>query len=800
MIIKTLKLENYRRFSALELEFPENLIGIIGRNGSGKSTLIEAIGWVLYGNRLGRTEKQDIRSQNAPDKSQCSVEMTFNFGDHEYKIVRKLKGKNATSEAAVYRDGNDNPVAVQDRGVDEFIQNLLQLDYNAFTASVFARQKDLDKLSSLSPEERRKSINRLIGIDKIDYARKQVRIDRNNKQQFMNGQVSSLKNIDELKQTLQDIKKSHTTQTETVKAQTDLVEQKTKALAEGKTEFEKLSALREQFIDLDSQLGRTRSSLEGSNEMLSRSQTDLENILQAEKALKELEIQLAPFAEIKAQKEQMDREQLNDTARQSRLKEQMRMQENISREEKRLSEYQEKAQDLKEIEKEIEQLAGQEKQAEVKQKQLQQQLTEVKGSTLAITEQGQKERKKLDQLKEVGPEGKCPLCSQRLGDHLHSVSEEMDQLLKKLRADLVSLRTKEAEIEAGLKETEQSIRKIRGEREQLLKKQQRALEAVDVQNRIQETISSYTQQLELVQKELDQLGDTPYSKDEHEAVKAQYESLLEIKNKTARAEEQVKRKAGVEKDISITDKNIKQLENDIKSLLDRQKNLHFDPTAYNTSKNQVDLQIREADEAKEVLAGSREKLAELKTQLNAIESEIKAQKEIRDNIQTIKEEILYLNALDEHFGTFRSELASRVRPLIAHQASALLALTTHSRYNLMELDNDYNIRIYDGSESFPIGRFSGGEQDLANLCLRIAISQIVAERSGGAPVNFIVLDEIFGSQDSERRDLILTALGQLSTQFRQVFIITHIEPVKDMLPVIIQVDTVNDEYSSALMV
>ncbi|MEA3428425.1 MAG: SbcC/MukB-like Walker B domain-containing protein [Thermodesulfobacteriota bacterium] len=94
-------------------------------------------------------------------------------------------------------------------------------------------------------------------------------------------------------------------------------------------------------------------------------------------------------------------------------------------------------------------------------------------------------------------------------------------------------------------------------------------------------------------------------------------------------------------------------------------------------------------------------------------------------------------------------------------------------------------------------QFSGGEQDLANLCLRIAISQVVAERSGGAPINFIVLDEIFGSQDSGRRDLILNALGQLSSQFRQIFIITHIEQIKDMLPVIIDVTTKDGEESVA---
>ena len=198
MIIQNLKLENYRRFSQLDLEFPENVIGIIGRNGSGKSTIIEAIGWILYGNTIARTEKQEIRSQFAQETQNCKAEMIFLYGGHEYKIIRSLRGKNATSEAAIYRDGGENPEAVQDRGVNLFIEDLLKLDRQSFLTSVFARQKDLAALSSMKPEERRKSINKLINIDLIDKARERVRRDRNNKKIYIEGSTAALKDEKEL--------------------------------------------------------------------------------------------------------------------------------------------------------------------------------------------------------------------------------------------------------------------------------------------------------------------------------------------------------------------------------------------------------------------------------------------------------------------------------------------------------------------------------------------------------------------------------------------------------------------------
>jgi len=81
----------------------------------------------------------------------------------------------------------------------------------------------------------------------------------------------------------------------------------------------------------------------------------------------------------------------------------------------------------------------------------------------------------------------------------------------------------------------------------------------------------------------------------------------------------------------------------------------------------------------------------------------------------------------------------------------------------------------------------------------VAISQILAERSGGAPINFIVLDEIFGSQDEERKSLILDALAQLSSQFRQIFMITHVESIKDNMQVIVEVGLSDEEQSEVRM-
>jgi exonuclease SbcC len=129
---------------------------------------------------------------------------------------------------------------------------------------------------------------------------------------------------------------------------------------------------------------------------------------------------------------------------------------------------------------------------------------------------------------------------------------------------------------------------------------------------------------------------------------------------------------------------------------------------------------------------------------------------------------------------FRKNLISRIVPTLSELSSRLFQDLTESKFGGLEIDEDYRIYIYDKGEKYPLSRFSGGESDLANLCLRLAISRVIAERAGSA-VNFLILDEIFGSQDQARKRNILEAFNQLSKQFRQIFLITHIEDVKEFM-------------------
>jgi exonuclease SbcC len=143
------------------------------------------------------------------------------------------------------------------------------------------------------------------------------------------------------------------------------------------------------------------------------------------------------------------------------------------------------------------------------------------------------------------------------------------------------------------------------------------------------------------------------------------------------------------------------------------------------------------------------------------------------------------NELDRALGDLRTGLNAAMRPEIANLASGFLADLTDGRYADVELSEDYRVIVLD--EDLPKPVLSGGEEDLANLVLRLAISQMIAERAG-QPLSLLVLDEIFGSLDESRRQHVLSLLRRLGDRFPQVILITHVEQIRDGLDRVIRVD------------
>jgi exonuclease SbcC len=89
-----------------------------------------------------------------------------------------------------------------------------------------------------------------------------------------------------------------------------------------------------------------------------------------------------------------------------------------------------------------------------------------------------------------------------------------------------------------------------------------------------------------------------------------------------------------------------------------------------------------------------------------------------------------------------------------------------------------------GTRSYEL--YSGGEAFKVNFSLRIALSRLLARRSG-AKLETLIIDEGFGSQDDASRDRLVKAIRLVQADFSRVLVITHIADVREMFPVQIQV-------------
>jgi len=97
-----------------------------------------------------------------------------------------------------------------------------------------------------------------------------------------------------------------------------------------------------------------------------------------------------------------------------------------------------------------------------------------------------------------------------------------------------------------------------------------------------------------------------------------------------------------------------------------------------------------------------------------------------------------------------------------------------------------DIVISDDMGTRPYEMYSGGEAFRINFALRIALSKLLARRAG-APLQTLILDEGFGTQDPRGREAIIDALQTISADFALILVITHIEELKEAFPTRIEV-------------
>ncbi len=82
----------------------------------------------------------------------------------------------------------------------------------------------------------------------------------------------------------------------------------------------------------------------------------------------------------------------------------------------------------------------------------------------------------------------------------------------------------------------------------------------------------------------------------------------------------------------------------------------------------------------------------------------------------------------------------------------------------------------------PAKTLSGGESFLASLALALALADVVAGESGARMLDTVVIDEGFGSLDSDTLELVMATLDDLRAGGRVVGIVSHVDDLRQRIP------------------
>ena len=98
-----------------------------------------------------------------------------------------------------------------------------------------------------------------------------------------------------------------------------------------------------------------------------------------------------------------------------------------------------------------------------------------------------------------------------------------------------------------------------------------------------------------------------------------------------------------------------------------------------------------------------------------------------------------------------------------------------------------DIKIKDSAGARDYEMYSGGEAFRVNFAIRLALSEILAQRKG-ARLQTLVIDEGFGSQDVQGRQRLIEAINLVKNDFAKILVITHLEELKDAFPTRIEIE------------
>ena len=778
MRLISLRLQNFRQHADTRLDFDRGLTGIVGPNGSGKSTVLEAIAWALYGNPAARGTRDGIRFSRAGPRAPVKVELVFELAGHRYRVLRGL------SNAEVYLDAGEAPIANTITGATELLQRRLGMTRAEFFHTYFTGQKELDVMAALGAAERARFLSRVLGYDRITGAQEFARERRRAVLAEINGLKQGMADPDAIWRAVADAE-ARLAVARTRSAEADAAQRDAAARLQGLVpRWQDAQSQRERRLQLASELRVAESEAVSLSRELERLDRELDAVARAHDELVPLRAEANRLAGVREALSAQEALAAAGARRQALLERVAAYAE----EEAKLIDRAARLESAPALEVETttqvlalraalaqaEQALDAERTAWARDRQ------EAETRLEALRTQYAELSQQRERLEGLGEESPCPTCGQPLGANFASVLEQLNEQLETVRVDGQYFRQRAEQLSAvpasidGLEEGRRGQQQEVAVAERRLARIQAAMGEAAM---VAEQRAQLTRRLEDATAQLAALP-SGYDAHRHEQLRADVQRLQEIDTRMARVSGLLERELVMRTERARVLAARDAARERLMTVETQSAALGMDDATYGTVRAAYEAAASEAQRAElEAVAASGE-AERARTALETAEQARRELARLQTSLEALETEKRVHDELDRAFTDLRSDLNHQLRPELADIASRFLDDLTDGRYTQLEFDEEYRLLVLEDGVPKPV--ISGGEEDLCNLVLRLAISQMIAERAGQS-FSLLILDEVFGSLDETRRSNVVELLRRLHDRFEQVIVITHIEQVREGL-------------------
>jgi DNA repair protein SbcC/Rad50 len=778
----SLSLRNYRQFLYAVITFGRGVIGISGPNGAGKSKIVEAIGYALFGPKgaiLHKDRVSDIPSVDAPAGATTSVTLVFQVGAVVYTLVRGPTGARLNIGDQVQAEGAT--------GVTAEIQRILRLTAETYLGSFVAQQNDVARLQSLRGPERQAIVNRLIGIAQIEEA---IRL--------ADSETSARKNTFAQAQDTDRLTSASATQIlchlewdgeEKRRGLGAMEQQLMTAKEETGNASRRRNALKQQQAEAEGVQGQ-RDALETARLALQQHCAALiETAQQIEKdaaAAVEAQRIIDGSAEADAAVAALDL-LCAITADEASLAEFVAdIRDRITPE---MASYHEAAATVGKLQRRIGRLYAAVSAARVQ-----------AATAQACCEETARSLRKVQQQQAnahtLGAQGRCDTCGGTFGDRLadamaHFADEE------------AACATACAQAERD--KTERDARRLHFEG--LLEAAQALLVTAEGELKGLEAVPG---QLLTVEQRRDDLGaaiararkelparfqNVAYDEQHHAGVRLIATQRSEAQEMLRRVGDIASLRAIAVRRLEEANSKVRDVEIKISAAMAKLATLSVMPEQLDAARHAVEDAQGVEDKLEGLVVEARREVATSDERIRRAEQDVDVARVAESKEAAALRGLTVSQQVGQLLRTVYTTLSAEARPRMEELMMEAIPALYGRRFHAVELTNDFRLLADNGTGMHDIEHFSGGEQTILAILLRIAIAQFCRERAG-FDTGFLIFDEVFGNQDPEHRQALVAFLETLRERYDQIILVNHIDEVTDQLDSVLRVVPVSENVST----